>query len=105
VEITTHIERNGQTLWKKTFHTGEDHMNHSIANLEHHHFKHETIFEPNTIHIHLFGCPLFSYGDDISLEDGDDLNITAPTFGQPLRNTIQWEKGQPKRFTIKEIGA
>ena len=33
------VLRDGETLWKGDFQSGEDHMAHSIANLEHHHFK------------------------------------------------------------------
>ena len=33
------IERDGMTLWKKQIETGEENMSHSLANLEHHHFK------------------------------------------------------------------
>ena len=35
------IERAGTVLWSKTIRTGEKEMCHSLANIEHHHFKFE----------------------------------------------------------------
>ena len=31
--------RNGENIWEKPFLTGETNMSHTLANLEHHHFK------------------------------------------------------------------
>src|SRR5580704_3807169 len=36
-EVT--VERNGQILWSRSIRTGEAVMCHSLANIEHHHFK------------------------------------------------------------------
>src|SRR4051812_42953624 len=35
----TRILRDGSILWESAFSTGENNMSHTIANLEHHHFK------------------------------------------------------------------
>ena len=37
------IIRDGKILWEKPFLTGEAHMSHSLANLEHHHFKYRAV--------------------------------------------------------------
>jgi hypothetical protein len=39
VQGTSRILRDGTVLWEKPFRTGEANMTHSLANLEHHHFK------------------------------------------------------------------
>ena len=39
VRGTSRILRDGKTIWEKPFLSGEANMSHTIANLEHHHFK------------------------------------------------------------------
>ena len=40
---TSRIRRGGTTLWEKPFLSGEANMSHTIANLEHHHFKYAAV--------------------------------------------------------------
>ena len=40
---TSKILRDGKTLWEKPFLSGEANMSHTIANLEHHHFKYTAV--------------------------------------------------------------
>jgi len=72
-------------------------MCHSVANLEHHHFKYETHRHPGDVHIHFFGADAFSFGDGVSLQSGDITEVSFPQFGRALRNTIRVEAG-PEDF-------
>ncbi len=57
------VLRGGETLWKGDFQSGENHMSHSIANLEHHHFKYAMFRRPGFVHCHFFGAAVLSYAD------------------------------------------
>ena len=85
---TSRIIRDGQTIWEKPFLTGEANMSHSIANLEHHHFKYAGFRRPGDIHVHFFGTATLSFADDIRTRDGDVFEIGAAPFALPLRNTL-----------------
>ena len=64
-------------------------MSHSVANLEHHHFKFEAHRRPGDLHIHYFGADAFSFGDGIRLQDGDIMEVHFEGYGRALRNTVQ----------------
>jgi hypothetical protein len=83
------IERNGRELWAKDICTGETEMTHSLANLEHHHFKFETHRRPGDVHVHFFGAYILSFGDNIHLIDGDIMEVSYQGFGRPLRNPVK----------------
>ena len=61
------IERDGQEIWRKELATGEDNMCHSLANMEHHHFKYSAHRQPGDTHVHFFGAGAFSFGQ-VTLE-------------------------------------
>jgi hypothetical protein len=82
------IERGGETLWEKSIETGEENMCHSLANLEHHHFKFDAHRQPGTIHIHFYGAHSLSFGDGIELAQGDWVTLGFEGLGRPLRNPI-----------------
>jgi hypothetical protein len=86
-EVT--IQREGRTLWSKQIHTGESVMCHSLANLEHHHFKFEHHRRPGDIHVHFFGADAFSYGEGLRLIHGDVMQVQFEGFGRPLRNPLR----------------
>ena len=46
VPVEVKIERDGDLLWSKTFRSGEAEMCHSLANIEHHHFKYRGASPP-----------------------------------------------------------
>ncbi|PRD41654.1 GguC protein [Phyllobacterium phragmitis] len=98
---TSRILRNGKPLWEKPFLSGEDNMSHTIANLEHHHFKYELFRQPGDIHIHMFGTATLSFADGIRTEPGDVFEIEAEEFGLPLRNPLQNSK--PEKVKIKAL--
>ena len=92
------ILRGGQVLWEKPFLSGEDNMSHTIANLEHHHFKYGLFRQPGDVHVHMFGTATLSFADGIRTEPGDVFEIEESHFGLPLRNSVTWESEQPVRI-------
>ena len=75
-------------LWEKPFLSGEANMAHSIANLEHHHFKYELFRRPGDVHVHFFGTATLSVSDGIETREGDVFVIEAAPFRLPLRNVL-----------------
>ena len=88
VRGTVSVERGGKVLWSQPIATGEANMSHSLANLEHHHFKYEMHRRPGDAHIHFFGADAFSYGAGLTLQGGDVMAIAFAGFGRALRNPI-----------------
>jgi hypothetical protein len=82
-------------LWEGVFESGDANMFYSIANLEHHHFRHPTFSRPGDLHAHLFGSPVISFGEGIRTQDGDVFEFDVPVFGHPLRNPVRFEIGTP----------
>jgi hypothetical protein len=85
---TSRIERDGETLWEKPFLTGEANMSHSLANLEHHHFKYAPFRRAGDVHVHFFGTATLSCADGVRTQDGDLFVIEAAPFTLPLRNPL-----------------
>jgi len=83
------IERAAETIWRKALATGEENMCHSLANLEHHHFKFEGHRQPGEVHVHFFGAHSLSFGDGIVLQDGDWMQVQYEGFGRALRNPVR----------------
>ncbi|MDT8854373.1 GguC family protein [Paracoccaceae bacterium Fryx2] len=88
VQGTSRIRRNGAVIWEKPFLSGEANMSHTLANLEHHHFKYGLFRQPGDLHVHMFGTATLSFADDIRTEPGDRFEIEAPVFGLPLCNPL-----------------
>jgi hypothetical protein len=82
------ILRDGAVFWEKKIRTGEDNMAHSLANLEHHHFKFAGHRQPGMLHVHFLGADALSFGDSIRLTAGDITEVSFEGFGRPLSNTI-----------------
>ncbi len=93
---TVSIERDGRSLWSKDIRTGEQAMSHTVANLEHHHFKFEAHRRPGDLHIHFFGADAFSFGDGVRLQDGDVMQVRFEGFGRPLRNPLNKRSEGPR---------
>ena len=85
---TSRIIRGGETIWERPFLTGEANMSHSIANLEHHHFKYEMFRRPGDVHVHFFGTATLSFGDGVVTAPGDVFEIEAAPFRLPVRNPV-----------------
>ncbi|MCJ8141100.1 AraD1 family protein [Falsirhodobacter halotolerans] len=82
------ILRNGAPVFDAEFRSGEANMSHSIANLEHHHFKYDAFRQPGDLHVHMFGTATLSFAEGMKAEPGDIFEIESPTFGLPLRNAL-----------------
>ena len=82
------ILRDGVVVWEKPFLTGEANMSHSIANLEHHHFKYALFRRPGDIHVHFFGTATLSFADGFETREDDIFEIAAAPFALPLRNPL-----------------
>ena len=82
------ILRGGAELWSAAFVTGEANMSHSLANLEHHHFKYAGFRRPGDVHVHFLGTATLSFAAGIRAEPGDVFEIAASAFGRPLRNPL-----------------
>jgi len=85
------IVRDGEVIWKKPFLTGEANMAHTLANLEHHHFKYAQFRRPGDLHVHYFGTATLSFADGVQTRDGDRFEIELPELGRPLRNAISFD--------------
>ncbi len=88
VEGVSRIRRDGSTLWEKPFLSGEANMSHSLANLEHHHFKYAQFRRPGDVHVHFFGTATLSFSDGVRTAPGDQFEIEAAPFTLPLRNPL-----------------
>jgi hypothetical protein len=100
---TSRIRRSGEVIWEKPFLTGEDNMSHSLANLEHHHFKYAEHRVPGDVHVHYFGTATLSFADGIRTEPGDVFEIEAPDFGRPLRNPVQLSPEENRLVRVRAI--
>ena len=86
---TVSIVRDGAMVWSSDIWTGQKNMSHSVANLEHHHFKYAAHRRPGDVHIHFFGADAFSFGAGVTLKAHDLMEVSFPQFGRPLRNYLE----------------
>ena len=63
-------------------------MSHTIANLEHHHFKYGLFRRPGDIHVHFFGTATLSFSDGFATQEGDVFEVEAKPFTLPVRNGL-----------------
>ncbi len=82
------IDRGGRILWEREIATGEREMCHSVANIEHHHFKFEAHRRPGDVHVHYYGAHSLSFADQVLLAEGDVMAIQFGGFGRALRNSV-----------------
>ena len=97
------ILRSGEAIWRKEIWTGQKNMCHSAANLEHHHFKYAAHRRPGDVHIHFFGADAFSFGDGLTLLEGDIMDISFPRFGRSLRNALKISRSPEALVTVKAL--
>lgn len=97
------IERAGTSLWEKNIASGEDNMAHSLANLEHHHFKFSGHRQPGNVHVHFYGADSLSFGAGITLEEGDIAEVSFEGFGRALRNPIHEEEKSTAPVTVRSL--
>ncbi len=97
------IERGGRELWSKDISTGESEMCHSLANIEHHHFKFESHRRPGDVHVHYFGACALSFGDNVQLAEGDVMDIRFDGFGRALRNPLHVVQSNDAAISVQSL--
>lgn len=97
------ITRAGKIMWSQDILTGEREMCHSLANIEHHHFKFEGHRRPGDLHVHYFGACSLSFGAGIELVDGDEMIVSFDDFGRALRNPLRISRGENKLISVQPI--
>jgi hypothetical protein len=90
----TRVIRDGKILWEDDFLSGEANMSHTVANLEHHHFKYDMFRRPGDLHAYFFGAAVLSSAAGVKTQPGDEFEIVAPAFGKPLRNRMETMKDE-----------
>lgn len=103
VSGVSRILREGTIVWQKPFLSGEDNMSHTIANLEHHHFKYDLFRRPGDVHVHYFGTATLSFSDAVTTRAGDVFEISAPPFGLPLRNGLAVAASEPGPGLVRAL--
>lgn len=103
VQGTSRIRRGGKVIWEKPFASGEANMSHTLANLEHHHFKYDVFRQPGDVHVHCFGTATLSFADGIKPAEGDVFEIEAAAFGLPLRNPLHQLPAQPGTVAVTPL--
>ena len=97
------ILRGNQTMWQKSLRTGESAMCHSLANMEHHHFKFPAHRRPGDVHVHFFGAGAFSFGAGIKLQTGDIMEVSFDGMGKPLRNPLAIDSEPNQLVTVSAL--
>lgn len=103
VQGVSRIYRGGALLWEKPFLSGEANMSHSLANLEHHHFKYDVFRQPGDVHVHMFGTATLSFADGVACQQGDEIEISAPGFGVPLKNKLVFQPSEEAAIHVKVL--
>ncbi len=91
IDLQCTISRDGDVIYDSgPLLSGEDHMSHSLANCEDHHFKYPQHRVPGDVHLHYFGTSRLSHSTrDWKFADGDEIRIDAPEFSASLVNTVR----------------
>ena len=97
------ILRGKTIVWSKDILTGENEMCHSVANIEHHHFKFDSHRRIGDVHAHFFGACALSFGDGVRLADGDVMEISFANFGRALRNPLKISRAGNKFIQVKSL--
>jgi hypothetical protein len=97
------IKRGGDVVWRAKIGGGGKAMSHSLANLEHHHFKYEAHWRAGDVHVHFFGADHFSFRDRVRLEDGDVMAVSFDGFGRPLCNPVRVDRTSQVLVTARAL--
>ncbi|NGM46292.1 GguC protein [Rhodobacter sp. SGA-6-6] len=100
---TSRIRRGGRVIWERPFLSGEANMSHSLANLEHHHFKYDLFRQPGDLHVHFFGTATLSFAEGVKAQAGDVFEIEAAPFGLPLRNPLAFAAGADGALAVAAL--
>jgi len=84
------IIRNGKETYDSSeLLTGQDHMSHSLANLEDHHFKYPQFRISGDVHLHFFGTMKLSFPNRPNFQTGDRIEIRFYGMGASLVNYVR----------------
>lgn len=97
------LMRQNDTLWRQEIRSGSANMVHTLANLEHHHFKYAAHRRPGDAHVHFFGTGGFSFGSGVALKDGDTMTVSFEGYGRPLVNMVRVEAGPPTLYATRPL--
>jgi hypothetical protein len=97
------VERAGVAVWNKDIVTGVEEMCHSLANIEHHHFKFDAHRRPGDVHVHFFGAHSLSFADGVQLRDGDMMTIHFDGFGRALRNPMRVARPDTTPIVVEQL--
>jgi hypothetical protein len=101
VRGASRILRGNEIVWEKPFLSGEANMSHTIANLEHHHFKYDIFRRPGDVHVHFFGTATLSFSEGFQTKVGDVFEIEAAPFRYPVRNSLA--QAQVRDVTVRSL--
>ncbi|ODT81362.1 MAG: FAH family protein [Pelagibacterium sp. SCN 64-44] len=101
VEGVVRVMRDGAELWSGPFLSGEGNMSHSIANLEHYHFRYDAFRRPGDVHAYFVGAAILSCANGVTTRSGDSFEIDVPAFGRPLRNKMVRVEARP--FQVRQL--
>jgi hypothetical protein len=101
VRGASRILRGNEIVWEKPFLSGEANMSHTIANLEHHHFKYDIFRRPGDVHVHFFGTATLSFSEGFQTQLGDIFEIGAAPFLYPVRNSLA--QAQVRDVTVRSL--
>ncbi len=97
------IRRDGNEIWHHDIMSGEHYMAHSLANLEHHHFKYDAHRIPGQVHVHFFGADAFSFGNQLYLKHGDSCEVSWEHLGRPLINPVHQDQEEEELIRVTPI--
>lgn len=97
------VLRNDEVLWSADINSGENNMSHNLANLEYHHFKYAGHRIPLQAHVHFFGADAFSFGNKVTLNDGDLMSVHWEGMGRALLNILKIDIEEEKLIEIKTL--
>ena len=103
VEGHVAVIRRRETVWSAAIVSGEEVMCHSLANIEHHHFKFDAHRRPGDLHVHFFGASAFSFGAGVALLDGDLMEVSFEGFGRQLRNPLKVDRSAPQLVVVEPL--
>lgn len=103
VRGNSRIRRGDTVIFEKPFLSGEANMSHTLANLEHHHFKYALFRQAGDLHVHMFGTATLSFADGIAAQAGDVFEIEAAPFGLPLKNPLAVAVAQKGAVTVRQL--
>jgi hypothetical protein len=56
------------------------------------------------VHVHFFGAHSLSFGDGVTLVDGDVVAIRFEGFGRALRNVVRMQQGHERALVVRALG-